>query len=100
MDDKVLWPVVELAGEVALDDGLGAGGVALLGVDRGAGHVGHHGVAAAPGVLGRPQRVVARCGLREPDVATVASQVARLERLGNVLLDDDGAACRVDEPCA
>lgn len=98
MDDEVLGAVVLAAGEVAVEDGLGAGGVALLRVDRRARHVRHHGVAAAPRVLGVPQRVVLGCGLGEPDVSAVAAELAVLERLGDVLLDDDGTAGGVDEP--
>jgi hypothetical protein len=59
-----------------------------------------HGVAAAEGVLGVPQDVVLGRRLGEPDVAAVAPEVARLEGVGNVLLDDDGAAGGVDEPRA
>lgn len=98
MDDQVLGPVVVLAGEVALEDGLGAGGVPLLRVDGRARHVRDHGVAAAPRVLGRPERVVPGRRLREPDVAAVAAEVTRLQRLGYVLLDDDGATGRVNQP--
>lgn len=97
MDDEVLGAVVELAGEVAGEDGLGAVGVALLGVERGAGHVRDHGVASAEGVLGGAQDVVAGGGLGEPDITTVAGEVAGLEGGGDVLLDDDGAAGGVDE---
>lgn len=61
------------AGKVAVEDGLGAGGVALLRVDRRTGHVRHHGVAAAEGVLGVSQNVVLGRRLREPHVTTVAS---------------------------
>lgn len=98
-DDEVLRPVVVLAGEVGLEDSLGAGGVALLGVDRGTGHVRNHGVSAAPGAVACvAERVVLRCWLGEPDVTTVAAEVAVLESLGNILLDDDGATGGVDEP--
>lgn len=97
VDDEVLGAVVVLAGEVAGDDGLGALGVALLGVEGGSRHVGDHGVAAAPGVLGVAQGVVLGGGLGEPDVTAVAGEVAGLEGLGDVLLDDDGAAGGVDE---
>ncbi|KAI7092151.1 Formate [Hortaea werneckii] len=55
-DDQVLRPVVVLAAEVGLEDGLGAGGVALLGVERGTGHVGDGRVAAlAEGAVGCPR---------------------------------------------
>lgn len=97
VDDEVLGAVVELASEVALDDGLGAVGVALLGVQGGTRHVGDHGVAAAEGVLGSSENVVARGGLGEPDITTVAGEVARLEGGGDVLLDNDGATGGVDE---
>lgn len=97
VDDEILGAVVELAGEVAGEDGLGAVSVALLGIERGAGHVGDHGVAAAKGVLGVAEGVVVGRGLGEPDVAAVASEVAGLEGVGDVLLDDDGATGGVDE---
>lgn len=91
-----------LAAEVGLEDRLGAGGVALLGVERGTGHVGDGGIAAlAEGAVGCvAERVVLGCWLREPDVTAVATELARLESLGDVLLDDDGATGGVDEPRA
>jgi hypothetical protein len=98
--NQVLGPVVLAPAEVAVEDGLCAGGVALLGVDRGAAHVRHHCIAASPWVLGVAERVVLWCWLREPDVAAVAAEVARLEGVGDVFLDDDGAAGSVDEPGA
>lgn len=57
-----------------------------------------HGVAAAEGVLGVAQRVVLGCGLGEPHVTTVATELAGLEGVGNILLDNDGATGGVDEP--
>lgn len=99
-DDQVLGAVVELACQVRLENVLGAVSVALLRVQRGTGHVGHHGVAAAEGVLGVAQRVVLGRGLGEPDVTTVATELTGLESLGNVLLDDNGTASSVDEPRA
>lgn len=98
--DEVLRLVVLAAREVRVEDGLGAGRVPLLRVDRGARHVGDHGVASAPGIGGVAQRVILGRGLREPDVAAVAAEVAGLEGLGDILLDDDGAAGCVDEPGA
>jgi hypothetical protein len=95
--NEILGAVVVLAVEVALEDELGAVGVALLGIERGARHVGDHGVAAAKGVEGGAQRVVGGSGLGVPDIASVAGEVAGLEGLGNILLDDDGAAGGVDE---
>jgi hypothetical protein len=96
--NQILRPVVVLAAEVAGQDILDTSRVALLGVDRGTGHVGDHGVASAPGVLGSAQRVVLGCGLREPHVTAVAVELAGGEGLGDILLDDDGTAGGVDEP--
>lgn len=87
-----------LAGQVGLQDSLGAVGVALLGIERSARHVGDHGVAATEGVLGVAQRVVLGRGLREPHVTTVAAELAGLEGVGDILLDDNGATGGVDEP--
>ncbi|KAL2290575.1 hypothetical protein FJTKL_15622 [Diaporthe vaccinii] len=89
--DKILGPVVELAGQVGLQDGLCAVGITLLSIERGTGHVRDHGVAASEGVLGVAQRMVLRRGLREPDVTTVAAELAGLEGIGDVLLDDDSS---------
>lgn len=103
VDDEVLGPVVVAAGEVGVEDGLGAGGVALLGVERGTGHVRDGGVAggAAPVLVGGgAEGVVLGSGLGEPNVAAVAAELARGEGLGDVLLDDDGATGGVDEPGA
>ena len=60
--------------------------------------MGDHGITSAPRVLGVAQRVVLGSGLGEPDITTVAAEVAVLERIGDVLLDDNGAAGGVDEP--
>ena len=76
MDDQVLRSVVLASAEVAIQDGLGPRSVSLLGVDRGTGHVGDHGVSATEGVLGGTERMVSRCGLREPDITSVAAEVA------------------------
>lgn len=100
VDDQVLGAVVLTAGEVAVQDSLGTLRVADLGIDRGTGHVGSHGVAAAPRALDVAQRVVLGSGLGEPDVTTVSAEVAGLDGLSNVLLDDDGATGGVDEPGA
>ena len=96
--NQILRLVVVLAGEVALQNVLGADGVPLLRIERGAGHVGDHGVAAAEGVLSVPEDVVLGGGLGEPDVAAVTAEVAGRKGLGDVLLNDDGAAGGVDEP--
>ena len=101
VNNEVLGPVVLALGEVGVEDSLGAGGVARLGVERGTGHVRYGGVAggAAPVLVGGgAERVVLGCGLREPDVTAVAAKLTRREGLGDVLLDDDGTTGGVDEP--
>ena len=60
----------------------------------------HHRVTAAHGVLSVAERVVFRCRLWEPNIASVTTEMARLESFGNILLDNDGTACGVDEPRA
>lgn len=42
--------------------------------------------------------MVGWCWLWEPDVTTVSAELARLESLGDILLDDDGTTGGVDEP--
>lgn len=99
MHDQVLRPVVLAAAEVLVEDGLGAGGVAGLGVQRGTRHVRSHGISAAPGRVRRgAERVVGRSRLGEPNVTAVAAELAVLERIGDILLHDDGATGGVDEP--
>ena len=100
LDNQILRPVVVLAREVAGQDSLGASSVAFLGIDRGAGHVGNHSVASTPLVLRSAEWVVLGGGLWEPDVTTVAVELAGGEGLGDIFLHDDGAAGGVDEPCA
>jgi hypothetical protein len=73
-------------------------GTYLLRVDGCTRHVRNHGIAAAPGVGSIAEWVILGCGLGEPDVTAIAAEVAGLEGLGDVLLDDDGAAGGVDEP--
>jgi hypothetical protein len=96
--DQILGAVVVLSGQVAVQDGLDTIGISLLGVQGRSGHVRHHGVATSEGVLGVAQWVVLWCGLREPHIATIAAQVAGLEGLGDVLLDDDSTTSSVNEP--
>lgn len=101
VDNKVFGPVVVAAAEVGVENGLSAGGVALLGVEGSTRHVRHGRVAgaAAPVLVGGgAERVVLGSGLGEPDVTTVATELTGGESLGDVLLDDDGAAGGVDEP--
>ena len=97
-DNKILRPVVVLAGPVALEDVLGTVGVTDLGVDRGTGHVRNHGVSTAPWVFGVTEWVVLWSWLWGPDITTVTTEVARLEGVGDILLDDDGTTSGVDEP--
>lgn len=98
MDNQVLRTVVLTAGEVAFENVLGTVGVADLRIDGGTRHVGNHSVTATPGVLGVAERVILGGGLGEPDITTVSAEVARLEGLSDILLDNDGTASGVDEP--
>ena len=70
----------------------------LLGIDRGSRHVRNRGVAASPWVLGVPEWVILGRRLGEPDIAAVSTEVARLERLGDVLLHNDGTTGSVNQP--
>lgn len=97
VDNQILGAVVVLAREVAGKDSLGTVGVTLLRIEGCTGHVRNHGITATEGVLGSAQDVVARGGLGEPDITTVTGEVARLESLSDILLDDDGATSGVDE---
>lgn len=62
--------------------------------------MGDHGVPATEGVLGGTEGMVLGGGLGEPDVSTVAAEVAGFKGIGDIFLDDDGAAGGVDEPGA
>lgn len=98
VNNQILRSVVVLAAQVALKDSLGAVGISLLRIKRGTRHVRNHGVSTTEGVLCVAERVVLGCGLREPDVSSIAAEVAGLESLSNILLDDNGATGGVDEP--
>ena len=98
--DQICRPVVLPSTEVLLQDGLRTSSVPRLRIDRGTGHVRDHGVPAAPWVLCVAERVVLGCWLREPDVTTVATEVAGFQGSRNILLDDDGTTGGVDEPRA
>ena len=98
MDNQVLGPVIVATREVAVEDALDTGSVALLSVDRSTGDVRNHGIATAEGVLGVAERMVLGRGLREPHVTTIATKVTALERSGDVLLDNDSTTSGVDEP--
>jgi hypothetical protein len=95
---KILRLIIFPSREVGVKNSLGASGVSLLCVDRGTGHVGNHGVASAPWVLSVAEWVVLGRGLGEPDITTISTEVAVLEGISNILLDDDGATGSVDEP--
>lgn len=58
----------------------------------------NHGVSTAEWVLCVAEDVVLWCWLREPDVSTVTAEVTGGQRLGDVLLDDNGTTGRVDQP--
>jgi hypothetical protein len=60
----------------------------------------HYTVTTLYGVLCVSKRVLLGSGLREPDVTAIAVEVAGLESLSGVLLNDDGAAGGVDEVSA
>ena len=75
-DNQILGSVIMLAAQVALEDSLSAIGISLLRIEGGTGHVGDHGVSAAEGVLCVAEGVVLGCWLREPDVSSVAAEVA------------------------
>lgn len=100
MHNQILSPIIMLAREIRLENRLRARRIAHLRIDRAAGHVWHHGIAAAPGTLDVAEWVVLGRGLGEPDVAAVAAQVAGFDGVGDVFFDDDGAAGGVDEPGA
>ena len=89
-----------LSAQVTLQNTLSAICIALLRIERSARHVRHHGVSATEGVLGVAEGMVFGCWLREPDIASVAAEVTALQGLGDVFLNDDGAAGSVDEPGA
>ena len=100
VDDQILWPVVKAPGVIAVQNRLDTVSVANLGVNRSTGHVRNHSITATPGVLSVAERVVLGCRLREPNVTTIASKVARLESFRNILLDNNGTTGSVDEPRA
>ena len=58
-----------------------------------------HAVTTSHSVLRISEGVLLRGGLREPNVTTIAVEVAALQSFGNVLLDNDGASRGIDEVC-
>jgi hypothetical protein len=89
-----------LAREVALENRFRACRISLLRIDRRTTHMRHHGISTAHGVLCVAERMLLGRWLWEPDVTAVAVQVTRLQGLGDVFLDNDGAAGGVDKPGA
>jgi len=98
VNNQILWSVVVLATQIALQDSLGAVCVSLLGIEGGTGHVRNHCVSAAEWVLCVSEWVVLWCWLREPDVSSITAEVAGLESICDILLDDDRTTGSVDEP--
>ena len=96
--DDILGSVVLLSGKEDLKNVLGALGISSLGVDRGTGDMGSHGVTGTVLVSHRSPWVVLGGGLGEPDITTVTSELAAGESLSNILLDTDGSSSGVDEP--
>ena len=73
LNNQILRPIIKSPREVRIQNILRPLRVSLLRINRRAGHVRHHRIAAALGVLGIAKGVVLGCGLREPDVAAVAA---------------------------
>jgi hypothetical protein len=97
MHNQILRSIILASTEVTLQNTLHTSRIPCLRIQTRARHVGNHAIAALHGVLGVAQGMVLGCGLREPDVAAVAVQVAGFEGFGYVFFDDDGAAGCVDE---
>ena len=87
-----------LASPEAGQDVLDTSGVTSLGIDGGSRHVRNGGISTSPWVLGVTHRVVLWCWLDVPDVATVTTELTRLESLCDILLDDNGTTGGVDQP--
>ena len=88
------------AGPVAVQDGLSTCRIALLCVDGGTRHMRNSGVPTAPRVLRVSEWVVLGSRLWEPDITTIAAEVAGFDSLCDVLLDDNGTTSSVNEPRA
>lgn len=98
MHDQIVRLVIESVGVIRVEDILRALGITDLSIDRAAGHMRNHGVSTAPWTLDITERVVLWCGLREPNITTITTEMARLDGLSDVLLDNDGSTSGVDEP--
>ena len=97
-DNQIFWSIIVSSREIRFKDILRTPCITCLSINRCARHVRNHGIPALHGILGIAKRVVFGCWLWEPDVASVATEVARLESLSNILLDNDGTAGGVDKP--
>lgn len=69
-----------------------------LRINRRSRHVRYHAVTTTQGVPHRPPRVIRRRRLREPHVASITTEVARVERVRNGLGITNGTSSGVDEP--
>ena len=98
LDYQIFWSVVVATREIRFEDVLCAPRITCLSINRCTRHVRHHCITAIHGVFSIAERMVLGCWLREPDVTSVTTEMARLESFGNVLFDNDGAAGGVDEP--
>jgi len=58
----------------------------------------NHGVASSPWVGGIAEYVVLGRRLGEPDITTIATEVAGLKSLSDILLHNNGATGGVNEP--
>ena len=76
VNNQVLRSVIELIGEIRLQDSLGTICVTLLRIQRSTGLVRNLGVSSTEGVLCGTERVVFWCRLREPNVSSVTAEVA------------------------
>ncbi len=96
--DQILRSVVMSSREVRIQDILRPLRVPLLRIDTGPRHMRHGGIPSTVGVLCVAKRVVFRCWLWKPDVASVPSQMTRFQGFGDVFFHDDGSARGVDQP--
>jgi hypothetical protein len=97
-DNQILRTVIVLSTEVRLENRLGTLSISLLRIKRGTRHVRNHGITTTEWVFGVSERVVLWCWLWEPDITTVTTEVAGLEGICDILLDDNGTTSSVDEP--
>lgn len=98
VNNQVLRAIVFTTREVTVQNILDTLGVADLGIDGSTRHVGDHRVATTPWTLSIAEWVVLGGRLWVPDITTIATQVAVLDSLSDVFLDDDRTAGSVNEP--